>query len=76
MALTTDLEELAKIVSTNSKIDKDFFTASNIPPLSFSKDALPDFPPAPQNVETARRELCEASLQLYDLATGPAELLM
>jgi hypothetical protein len=69
------LEELTIRISENTKLVKDYLS-SNDAELSFYVGSELAFPAdAPEEVLTARRVVREATKELYDLMTGPAEHL-
>jgi 6-hydroxytryprostatin B O-methyltransferase len=70
------LVELASEISKQTTVVDDYLTAHGYE-LSFSTDrGLATFPAdAPAKVLTARQRVCEATKELYDLTTGPAEHL-
>lgn len=69
------LETLSSQIAENTKIVDDYL-AANGKKLSFEVDSELAFPgDAPEEVLTARRVVREATKELYDLVTGPAEHL-
>lgn len=69
------LEELTNQISENTKVVNDYLS-SNDKKLSFDVGSALAFPAdAADEVLTARRVVREATKELYDLMTGPAEHL-
>jgi len=75
MASPSRLEHLAQQISSTTNILNKFLSSKGLPEPSFAKDAPLNFPPAPEEIQIARRNLREASKELYDLVTGPSEHL-
>ena len=74
-ALTEDLLELAEICAANAKIVKHYLSQNGLPQMSFQQNGPPKFPYANPDIESARAQLRSASKLLFDLASGPDEIL-
>ena len=75
MADTTDLEELAETCLATAITIKSYLAANGHPPMSFDQDAPSYFPPANDEIQQARTKLCLASKAMYDLMSGPEEIV-
>ena len=76
MADTTDLEELAETCLATAKTIKSYLAANGHPPMSFDQDAPSYFPPANDEIQQARTKLRLASKAIYDLMSGPDDMVM
>ena len=67
------ITELASIISANTVMINEHFSAKNLPPLSFGIDAnTSDLPP---ELLGARSNILEATSELHDLLLGPFDLI-
>ncbi|EPS38464.1 hypothetical protein H072_7779 [Dactylellina haptotyla CBS 200.50] len=79
--LRPKLSELAAQISANAKIVEDYIESQGLPYPSFASDGPLKFPlPSPttpelQKVHAARNAVQTASKHMYDLSTGPNEML-
>ncbi|KAF3917610.1 O-demethylpuromycin-O-methyltransferase [Arthrobotrys entomopaga] len=79
--LRPKLSELAAQISANAKIVEEYIESQGLPYPSFAADGPLKFPlPAPttpdlQKVHAARNIVQSASKHMYDLTTGPNEML-
>ncbi|KAK5169331.1 uncharacterized protein LTR77_005306 [Saxophila tyrrhenica] len=69
------LTELSASIAYNTAVLEGYLTSNNVPPPSFDADGPPMlmYPP---HIEAARAAVEEATLELNELARGPARLLM
>ena len=74
-AVTEDLVELAEICTTNAKLIKDYLSNNGHPQMSFKENGPAKFPQVSLDVEAARAQLRTAARRLYDLASGPEDIL-
>ena len=74
-AVTEDLVELAEICATNAKLIKEYLSNNGHKQMSFNENGPAKFPQAPLDVEAARAQLRTAARRLYDLASGPEDIL-
>ena len=73
---TTDLEALAELCLQSAKQIKGFLATNGSSKLAFDVQALPSFPKGDEMTQRARNDLRIAAKTLYDLVTGPQEVLM
>jgi 6-hydroxytryprostatin B O-methyltransferase len=71
------LNEIASSISTNARVLSTFFHAEGHPIPSFERDAPPKTVPAsaPGEIQVAREALLDASMKMFQLASGPSEYL-
>lgn len=71
------LGELASSISSNAQILSTFLQSEGHSAPSFGRDAASTVVPAtaPANVQVAREALLEASMKMFQLASGPKEYL-
>lgn len=71
------LEHLSSAISENADIVSGYLKTNHLPQPSFEADGPSVIIPvnAPPNVQLARQKLLAASLELFQLATGPSEFL-
>lgn len=68
------IQELSNIIATNSRLVDEYLTKSGTPHPSFDYEA-PTTLNFPGDIENARTEVLEASLELHELLLGAKELL-
>ena len=78
LSTSTDILQLASLISTNTKMLHDFFLSHNLPlpSLDCNAPACPQISPEAADIQEARRTVIEATEQLRALMKGPAELLL
>jgi 6-hydroxytryprostatin B O-methyltransferase len=71
------LSELASSISSNAQIVSTFLHSEGHSAPSFGRDAASTVVPAtaPTDVQVAREALLEASMKMFQLASGPREYL-
>ena len=71
------LNELAGSISTNAQLLSTYLHSEGHPVPSFERDAAPKAVPAsaPGEVQAAREALLDASMKMFQLASGPSEYL-
>lgn len=71
------LNELASSISSNAQIVSTFLHSEGHQAPSFNRDAASTVVPAtaPTDVQKAREALLEASMKMFQLASGPREYL-
>jgi 6-hydroxytryprostatin B O-methyltransferase len=71
------LNELASSISTNAQVLSTFLYSEGHPIPSFERDAAPKTVPAsaPGEIQAAREALLDASMKMFQLASGPSEYL-
>ncbi|KAL4952517.1 S-adenosyl-L-methionine-dependent methyltransferase [Aspergillus filifer] len=74
-AQTPSINALATQISLSASQITNFLNLNNIPHPTFTPDAPPSFPSAPNDILHARQTLLESAQSLIDLLTGPAEHL-
>lgn len=70
-----DLERLAETCLSTARQIKEYLAANNQPPLTFNADGPAFFPPATPEIQHARLDLRAAAMRLYQLASGPDDVL-
>lgn len=76
-AKTDLLNELANSISTNAGLISTFLHSESHPIPSFQRDAATTAVPAsaPGEIQAAREALLDASMKMFQLASGPSEYL-
>jgi 6-hydroxytryprostatin B O-methyltransferase len=71
------LTELASSIATNAQVLSTFLQSEGHPMPSFERDAAPKTIPAsaPSEIQAAREALLDASMKMFQLASGPSEYL-
>lgn len=71
------LERLSLDITENASIVSGYLATNHLPQPSFEADGPSVIVPvnAPPNVQLARQKLLSASLELFQLATGPSDFL-
>ncbi|KAJ5504021.1 hypothetical protein N7463_006895 [Penicillium fimorum] len=71
------LNELASSISANAQVLSTFLHSEGHPIPSFERDAAPKAVPAsaPGEIHAAREALMDASMKMFQLASGPSEYL-
>jgi hypothetical protein len=75
MATVFDLEELGRACLATATTIKNYLASNGLPQLSFGQNASPTFPIATPEIQMARMQLRSATKTLYDLVTGPDEIV-
>jgi len=75
MAGTEDLEKLAETCLATAKTIKEYLSSNGLPQMSFDQNGPAFFPQANTEVQNARAQLRVAARALYDLASGPDEVV-
>jgi len=70
-----DLEKLAEICLAGARTIKQYLASNGLPQMSFDQNGPPFFPDANGEVQYARLNLRAAAKRLYDLASGPDEVV-
>ncbi|EXJ78058.1 hypothetical protein A1O3_09219 [Capronia epimyces CBS 606.96] len=70
-----DLVKLAETCLSTAQQIKEYLAANNHAPMTFDADGPAFFPPATPEIQHARLDLRAAAMRLYDLASGPDEIL-
>lgn len=73
--MITDLEKLAEICLDNARILKAALAENDAPQPTFSLDSPPAWPELGAKAAQARLAVRNASKELYELSTGPAEMV-
>lgn len=73
--MANTLTDLASQITNTAKVINEFLAANGHPQPSFNVDAPSAFPPAPEEILNARRQLLDASQAITELLIGPAEYL-
>lgn len=71
------LNELAGSILTNAQLVSTYLRSEGHPVPSFGRDSAPKAVPAsaPGEVQAAREALLDASMKMFQLASGPSEYL-
>ncbi len=71
-----DLEALAETCLQTAKQIKEYLASNKLPQMTFDQNGPSFFPPtAPPEIQGARLDLRAAARRLYDLASGPDDIL-
>jgi hypothetical protein len=71
-----DLERLAEACLSTAKQIKEYLQSNGHPQMSFDQNGPPFFPQdAPLEIQLARLDLRAAARRLYDVVSGPDEVL-
>lgn len=72
-----DLERLAELCLSTAKQIKQHFASTGQPEMTFDQNGPPFFPQAtsPLEIQLARLDLRAAAKRLYDLVSGPDEVV-
>lgn len=79
--LRPKLSELAAQIAQNAKIVEDYIESQGLPYPSFATDGPAKFPLPPpstpelEKIHAARQEVLAASKSIYDLTSGPNEVM-
>lgn len=75
-ATTSRIAELSHIIAAETKKVEDYLASTSHPALTFAEDAPADLQaPRDADVQTARRNVVNATQELHDLMVGPREKL-
>jgi hypothetical protein len=75
MATVLDLEQLGKACLATATTIKNYLASNGLPQPSFDQNASYVFPTATPEIQMARMQLRSATKTLYDLVTGPNEIV-
>lgn len=70
-----DLVALAETCLATARQIKEYFAANNHPAMTFDPEGPAFFPAATPEIQHARLDLRAAAMRLYQLASGPDEIL-
>ena len=70
---TSDLVELASIITRETERLDAYMKKTGLPNLGFDKDSLLKFPHLPDEIKKAREQIVQATQDLGDLVKGPEE---
>jgi 6-hydroxytryprostatin B O-methyltransferase len=70
-----DLERLAEICLSTAKQIKEHLSSKRQPQPTFDQSGPSTFPPIPPELQQVRLDLRTAAKRLYDLASGPEDVV-